>query len=188
MIQLQTPRSEPAPATAVELPQLSFTHAGQSRLLNKHPTVQTALRSGQITFADALKRNWYLRLDIHGQDRWFSCRTNKDQDAVRAAKDILNGRIQQPGQFSEFLAARARKAGQRVPLAKLLSAYRSSPSEASAHTRQGNINALGFIVASDKFVRDLQPDAVRDYFTRVNAAALGGARPAKGRVVAPQRK
>jgi len=102
-----------ASAPAIEstiCPTLAFEHAGQQYTLNKHPSIQTKLRASQMTIAEALLKPWYLRKEIDGKARLFSLAV-KDKDAIRAAKDILNGRIEQPGAFSEFLAQRDAKRG-----------------------------------------------------------------------------
>lgn len=107
------PRWEiPANDTAVTavLPKLHFTYAGVDRTLNKHPSIQAAIRRGEMKFADARLKPWYLRLDIDGKERNFKLAAH-DKDAIRAAKDILNGRIDHPSEFAAFMAGRDAKRG-----------------------------------------------------------------------------
>ena len=83
---------------------VTFTHAGTERTLAKHPVVQRDLRSGAITEKDAASKPWYLRYTVAGKERVFKL-VAAERDAVRAAKDILNGHQQRPDQFNAFLAA-----------------------------------------------------------------------------------
>jgi integrase len=89
---------------------LIFTHAGTERTLAKHPTVQLALKRGEITEAEATARPWYLRASIQGKEKQFKL-PSIAKDAIRAAKDILNGRIEQPERFSAWLATEEAKRG-----------------------------------------------------------------------------
>lgn len=92
------------------VPKLTFTHNGADRTLNKHPAVQLALRRGQITDADAKLKPWYLRAKIAGTEQTFVL-SHQDKDAIRRAKDILNGAGEQPAAFAEFIAQREAKKG-----------------------------------------------------------------------------
>ena len=89
---------------------LTFSHAGQERTLAKHPTVTQALKRGEITAEVAALRPWYLRARIQGVEKQFKLPA-KDKDALRAARDILNGRIEQPERFSAWLATEDAKRG-----------------------------------------------------------------------------
>jgi hypothetical protein len=89
---------------------LPFTHQGVDRTLNKNPKVQQALKRGQLTESDAKLHPWYLRATIGGAEKLFKL-VPRDKDAIRAAKDILNGRRDQPTQFNAWLAARSAQHG-----------------------------------------------------------------------------
>lgn len=115
----EMPRVAESPATSspdlslTNIPKLTFTHGGGERTLNKHPEVQAAIRTNQISLAEVRLKPWFLRTTISGRERTFKLPAN-DKDAVRAAKDILNGRIEQPTEFSAFLAAKDAKRGLTV--------------------------------------------------------------------------
>jgi len=87
---------------------LTFIHAGQERTLAKHPAVQHDLRTGAVTEQVAASKPWYLRFATAGKTYSFKLPT-AEREAIRAAKDILNGRLQRPDQFAAFLG------GQRCP-------------------------------------------------------------------------
>lgn len=89
---------------------LPFTHAGATRTLNKHPRIQLALKRGEITAADAKHRPWFLRAHMDGRERTYKLPA-KDADAIRAAKDILNGASTNPTLFSEWVAAEQTRKG-----------------------------------------------------------------------------
>ncbi len=90
---------------------LTFTHLGQSHTLAKHPAVRAALRAGTMTEAEARIRPWYLRKTIEGEPRQFNLKTATDREAIRAAKDILNGHVEQPATFSAFVQAQETRRG-----------------------------------------------------------------------------
>lgn len=98
------------PLQTPELPQLTFTHQGITRTLNKNPKVQHALRHGRMTLAEAKHKPWCLRYDPGTGERLFSL-TSGDKEAIRAAKDILNGQQREPSTFAAFLTARDAKLG-----------------------------------------------------------------------------
>ena len=89
---------------------LTFTHAGVARTLNKHPRIQVALRRGQIGDAAARRTAWFLRVTMDGRERTFRLPA-KDADAIRAAKDILNGAHTNPTLFSAWVAAAQTRKG-----------------------------------------------------------------------------
>jgi len=84
---------------------LTFIHAGQERTLAKHPAVQHDLRTGAVTEQVAASKPWYLRFATAGKTYSFKLPT-AEREAIRAAKDILNGRLQRPDQFAAFLGAK----------------------------------------------------------------------------------
>ena len=85
-----------------------FTHAGTERTLAKHPVVQRDLRAGTISEKDAAAKPWYLRYTVSGRECVFKLPA-AERDAIRAAKDILNGHKDRPAEFSAFVEARAAK-------------------------------------------------------------------------------
>lgn len=90
---------------------LTFTHLGTTRTLGKHPTVRAALAAGTITEAAAKLRPWYLRLKCaDGKERTFKLSAS-DADAIRRAKDILNGRVDKADSFKDWLADRDARRG-----------------------------------------------------------------------------
>jgi hypothetical protein len=105
------------------VPRLTFTHNGIARTLNKHPAVQLALRRGELSLADAKHKSWYLRAKIAGAERSFQL-SPLDKDALRRAKDILNGSVEQPEAFADFLAQRAARHG--VTLGTLAQDWRAA--------------------------------------------------------------
>jgi integrase len=92
---------------------LELFHAGRIRRLVKHSTVQSALKRGDITEAEARLKPWYLRLEIDGRDKSFALPAS-NRDALAAARDILNGRTSSPATFSAFVSAQAAKRGLTV--------------------------------------------------------------------------
>lgn len=130
----------PPSSTETKLPQLNFAHAGITRTLNKHPTVQNALRAGTITEEQAKLEAWQLRLKINGRERYFKLPT-ADRDAIRTAKDILNGRTKHADEFTAFMAQR--DARRSVTLGQLATAWiaaglqfsKTKPREKSAADR-----------------------------------------------------
>lgn len=89
---------------------LQFSHHGVERTLNKHPAVQLALKRGDLTEAEAKLKPWFLRVNVGGRDRSFKL-SNLDKDAIRGAKDILNGHRDRPEDFSAWLSDRAARRG-----------------------------------------------------------------------------
>lgn len=84
---------------------LTFTHAGRTITLSKHPRVMAQLRAGQITDAQASATPWYLRMTIGGKRKVFSL-TSNNKLAIADARDKLNGQVHQPDAFSAWCAAR----------------------------------------------------------------------------------
>lgn len=89
---------------------LEFTHRGITRTLVKHPAIRIALRRGQLSSAEAAFKPWYMRLKVGGRERLFklSC---VDKDALRAAKDTLNGQLEKPAEFMAWMAEREARRG-----------------------------------------------------------------------------
>lgn len=81
---------------------LTLIHAGQQRTLVKHPAVQHDLRTGAITEKEAAGKSWYLRFEVAGKSQNFKLPA-ANREAVRAAKLILRGRQDHPGEFAAFL-------------------------------------------------------------------------------------
>ena len=82
---------------------LTFTHRGVIRTLAKHPNIRQALKRGELTEAEARGKAWFLRCKIGERERTFKLPA-EDKAAIRAAKDLLNGRQDKPELFSQFLA------------------------------------------------------------------------------------
>src|SRR5579863_2354973 len=101
-------------------PRVTFTHAGQTRTLNKHPRVQLGLRRGEMLADAAVTEPWYLRATLQGKARTFKLPAG-EKDAIRAAKDILNGAVGAPTTFAEFVAEREARRG--VTLGELADAW-----------------------------------------------------------------
>lgn len=80
---------------------LSFTHRGIDYVLHKHPEVRQQLKSGTITEESARLRPWYLRAS------WRPTKPFKlsadDAHAIRTAKDILKGHVDEPERFSAWV-------------------------------------------------------------------------------------
>ena len=87
---------------------LTFAHAGTERTLAKHNDVMRQLKAGVITNELAAQKPWLFRLVVEGKQRTFTL-SSKDKEAVREAKDILNGQTQQPTGFAAFLAEKDAK-------------------------------------------------------------------------------
>ena len=88
---------------------LEFEHKGQTHQLVKHSTVRQALKHGTLTEEAARLKPWYLRPSWR-PNQPFKLHAD-DADAIRAAKDILRGRVEQPEVFSQFVAALDAKKG-----------------------------------------------------------------------------
>ena len=95
---------------------ITFTHAGTERTLAKHSVVQCDLRAGTITEKDAAAKPWYLRFAVSGKERIFKLPA-AEREAIRAAKDILNGHQDRPDQFNAFVEAREAK--RSIPIGAL---------------------------------------------------------------------
>lgn len=96
------------PATDLKLP-FEYPKGGATYTLVKHSTVRQALKRGTITEAEARQKPWYLRASWR-PDRPFKLHAD-DADAIRAAKDLLRGRVEQPEAFAQFMAALDAKRG-----------------------------------------------------------------------------
>lgn len=99
-----------------------FEYKGQQHTLTKHPTVRQALKAGTITPQDAILRPWYLRPSWRA-NRPFKLSAD-DADAIRAAKDILKGRVERPEQFSAWLEEQDARRG--VTLGQLATEWQAA--------------------------------------------------------------
>lgn len=97
-------------SSAVTVPVLEFSHGGIMRTLVKHPSYVRALKDGQITLADFKAKPWTLRAELNGAERKFKL-SPSDKDAIRGAKDILNGHQSSPAAFADWLAERDSRRG-----------------------------------------------------------------------------
>lgn len=94
---------------------LTLTHRGQTRTLHKHPVALASLKTAGITDAGQMREAlrhapWYLRLTINGRRRNFKLSAD-DKDALRQARDLLNGRAEQPADFAAYVALRDARRG-----------------------------------------------------------------------------
>lgn len=87
---------------------LPFSHQGTNRTLNKHPEIQRGLKRGTLTEAEARFKPWYFRYTIEGKEHYFPL-SHVDRDAIRGARDIINGHQSKPADFAAFLGARDAK-------------------------------------------------------------------------------
>lgn len=94
----------------IPVPVLEFSHLGIARTLVKHPAYVRALKDGRMTLQEFKFKPWVLRMEIDGKDRKFKL-SPIDKDAVRAAKDTLNGQLNRPAEFHAWLDARDAKRG-----------------------------------------------------------------------------
>ena len=92
---------------------LEFDHRGTIRTLAKNPKIAQQLKRGELTEAQARTKPWVLRFKVGDRERAFtlSC---QDKQAIADAKDILNGRQNEPETFSKFVAALDAKRGLTV--------------------------------------------------------------------------
>lgn len=82
---------------------LEFVHLAVTRTLVKHPVVQTALNAKTMTPAAAKLKPWYLRwTPPGGQKQNFNTKCSSDRDAIRAAKDEINGAAQDPIGYAAY--------------------------------------------------------------------------------------
>ena len=102
------PRSPGQTAISIKL-SFEYPKGGATHTLVKHSTVRQALKRGAITEEEARLRPWYLRASWR-PDRPFKLHAD-DADAIRAAKDLLRGRVEQPEAFAQFMAALDAKRG-----------------------------------------------------------------------------
>lgn len=88
---------------------LEFTHRGIDYTLHKHPEVRQQLKAGTITEEQAKLRPWYLRAS------WRPTKPFKlasdDAHAIRTAKDILKGHVDEPEKFSLWIKEQDARAG-----------------------------------------------------------------------------
>lgn len=88
---------------------LPFEYKGSTHTLAKHPRVAADLKAGKITPDQAAARPWYFRPGWR-RDKPFKLSANYDA-AIRAAKDIIKGRIEKPEQFSIWLQEQDKRRG-----------------------------------------------------------------------------
>lgn len=116
------------------------------------------------------ERPYYFKFTHHGKPYARCLETNNAEDAQARAKlkytEIVSAVTNQS--YTRLDATKLRSANSAT-LEDIFTAYRTGPSEASAKTRELNINALKQICsgASVTSVRELTPVAVRQYFTAV---------------------
>lgn len=142
---LDFPSSQtPAPIPDDNLPKLIVVHGGIERTLRKHPEHVAAYQRGELTLADLAAKPWQLRAKINGRERVFKL-PHQEKDALRAAKDILNGRTEHASQFAEFLAVRDAKRG--LTLGALAAAWTKAGLPFSK-TKARDIEAAGRLKAT----------------------------------------
>lgn len=92
------------------VPVLVLDHQGTQRTLTKHPAYVRAFKDGKMTLAQLLARPWNLRLEAGGNVEKFKL-SPVDKDALRRAKDILNGQREDPDDFAEWQKQRRARRG-----------------------------------------------------------------------------
>ena len=147
---------------------LQFTHAGQKRTLAKHATVQRDLRIGALTEKAAAGKPWYLRFSVAGKERPFKLPAT-EREAIRAAKDLLNGHTQRPDQFTAFIESQV--ARRSITIGKLAGEWfaaglpfrktESRTPEAAARLRTTMERALPWW--KDKPVATITATTIEDY-------------------------
>lgn len=122
------------------------------------------------------ERDYYYKFMFRGE-RYVRClETNDAETALSRAKlkrkEITEAVIR--GEYKRLDQTKIRQAD-HTSLETLYSAYRSGPSEASADTRELNINALNAILATTSktnlTVGDFTPVTIRQYFQTVTTKA-----------------
>lgn len=86
-------------------PTIAFEYLGRSRTLFKSSVMRQRYLAGTIELDQLLAGKWYLRFRVKGKTTDFPLPPD-NTSAIKAAKDILKGQRQQPGEFTEFLAAK----------------------------------------------------------------------------------
>lgn len=95
---------------AVVVPVLEFTHRGVTRTLVKHPSYVRALKDGTMTLQEFKFKPWTLRMEIGGKERKFKL-SPIDKDAIRGAKDQIDGQLDSPVEFHAWLSERDARRG-----------------------------------------------------------------------------
>jgi integrase len=107
--------------TQIPAPTLTFSHHGIDRTLAKHPAHVKAFKDGKLTLTELKFKPWYLRVEAGGTARKYKL-SAVDKDALRAAKDTLNGQRDNPAEFSAWLTERDSRRG--VTLGELAKDWR----------------------------------------------------------------
>jgi integrase len=100
----------PTPNSELQVPILVFSHHGINRTLVKHPAYVAAFKKGELSASDLKFKPWNLRFEVKGSERKFKL-SPVDKDALRQAKDILNGQRDTPGEFAAWLSHRDSRRG-----------------------------------------------------------------------------
>ena len=87
----------------------TFTHAGRTWTLFRHPATLQRHRRGELTDAELEHQPWYIRVLIDGSRRPVNLRTHLVPDAIRQAKAALRER-HKPSFTALLEAARVRQA------------------------------------------------------------------------------
>lgn len=96
----------------------TFEHLGQTRQITKHPAVLAKLKAGTMAKAEAATQSWFIRIPVGGGKRkWEKLAALVVKDAVREAKDLLNGMKGNTDTYTAYSAAR--KAAASVTLGAL---------------------------------------------------------------------
>lgn len=125
------------------------------------------------TIAGYKERPYYFRFQYRGA-RYTRClETPEAVEAQKRAKSKYAEIVAavSSGAYKRLDATRLRTS-ESATLEQLYAAYRTGPAEASAKSRQLNINALKQIAGSVPFVRDLTPALIRAWFNDVTTKTL----------------
>jgi len=126
----------------------------------------------QPTDAGSKDRPYYFRFVYRGKAYKRCLETTNATEAQKRAKAKHAEMVAavSSGEYGHLDATKLRTSSST--LEELFAAYRTSPAEASAATRQGNICALKLIAGAAGQVRDLTPAIIRDYFETVTAKVM----------------
>lgn len=172
------------PNSELLAPVLKFTHNGIERTLAKHPAYVAALKKREITLADFKLKPWTLRAELNGAERKFKL-SPIDKDAIRAAKDILNGHQNQPAAFAEWMADRESRRG--VTLGQLAKEWRElkyPDHNGRPRTVEASENLETFLASGLKFWAEIPASGAATKFAefiawrRANAKRGNGERSA----------
>lgn len=160
---------------------MTFTHAGQTYTLYKHPRELGRHRAGQLTDEALRSCSWYIRLTINGKRTPFRLSAN-DKQAVVDARDKINGAQKQPASFATWLAEREARRG--VTLGTLAADWIAAglphsktnprPSAAAARLQATLERAL-------PWWKDIPAASAADHFENFAAARIGNTRSGDGR-------